>query len=90
MDKTIVVTVVNLALKQHVITTFCDSPEQAKACVSEFEGAYPGDGYRLVVSPPLVELEASAAMKDLHEKNEVLREAWLQSAIMRPHNSSTR
>lgn len=82
MDKTIVVTVVNLTLKQHVITAFCDSLERAKACVSEFEGAYPGGNYRLVVSPPLVELEA-------FEKNEIFREAWLQSAIMRPHNNST-
>jgi hypothetical protein len=90
MDKTIVVTVVDLALKRHVITTFCESLEIARACVSEFEGAYPGDGYRLVVSPPMAELEASAEVNKLREKHDVLREAWLQSAIMRPHNSSTR
>lgn len=90
MDKTIVVTVVNLALKQHVITAFCESLAKAKACVSEFEGAYPGDGYRLVVSPPMVELEATVELDKLREKDEIFREAWLQSGIMKPHNSSTR
>jgi hypothetical protein len=90
MDKTIVVTVVNLGLKQHVTTAFCDSLEKAKACVSEFESTYPGDSYRLVVSPPLVELEASVEANKLREKNEIFREAFLQSAIMRPHNNATR
>ncbi|WP_274643999.1 hypothetical protein [Pseudomonas serbica] len=83
MDKTIVVTVVNLTLKQHVITAFCESLDKARASVSEFEAAYPGEGYRLMVSPPIAELEA-------REKNEIFREAFLQSAIMRPHNNSTR
>lgn len=83
MDKTIVVTVANLTLKQHVTTAFCESLDKAKACVAELEVAYPGESYRLMVSPPLAELE-DRAVRELHA---IFREAFLMSGIMRPHNN---
>lgn len=78
MSTTFVVAVVNIRLRQHVMTTFCDNPEDTRQRIAELEGAYPGDNYRLMVSPSLAEVEDAEA----RAKDAIFREAWLQSQLM--------
>lgn len=78
MSTTFVVAVVNMGAREHVLTTFCTGLEETRKRVAELEAAYPGSGYRLMVSPTIAEAEAQ---KDL-ALDAILRESWIQSLFM--------
>ena len=89
MEPVIIVTLVNLTLRAHITTVFCTGLERARRCVAEFESSYQGGDYRIVVDPPLAELEKSAEVKAAQERDAVFYEAYIQSRMMRPHNNMT-
>jgi hypothetical protein len=78
VSTTFVIAVVNMGSREHVLTTFCTSLEETRTRVAEMEAAYPGSGYRLLVSPTIAEAEAQ---KD-HALDAILRESWVQSLFM--------
>lgn len=78
MSTTFVVAVVNMGLREHVLTTFCTGLDETRKRVAEMEAAYPGTGYRLMVSPTIAEAEAA----EHRALDDILRESWLQSMLM--------
>lgn len=64
--------------REHVVTTFCTSLDETRKRVTEFEAAYPGTGYRLLVSPSIAEVEA----EERRALDAILRESWLQSMLV--------
>jgi hypothetical protein len=78
VSTTFVVAVVNIGSREHVLTTFCTTLEETRKRVAEMEAAYPGTGYRLLVSPTIAEAEA----EEHRALDAILRESWLQSMLM--------
>lgn len=87
MEPVIIVSLVNLTLRTHITTVFCTGLERARRCVTDFESTYHSGDYRIVVDPPLAELEKSAEARAAQERDAVFQEAYIQSRLMRPHNN---